>query len=431
MPSTPEPGLPAAVPVADPLGVFVARHRAALPKSRGAKRFNAGEHAWLGSRGAALACQRLLAQRDIRVDPKIFDAIARRDGRELLQYGELVALSGDFYPSPEALFEETPSPLPWLWEDNDLSDVQEGFRKELCWIRHRLEHAPGGAPYPDENLRYAWNAKSFVELALRNVDHFGWHNACAYARHHAVALELAVASGGRENETFRRALYVNAFADHFLTDGFAAGHIRVPRAEICAWADAQGLGDKVAGALSKLLHDQDGHVDAHSLHGEAEDAQRPPGDGLKVRNAKGDTWLTYCDGQLFLERDAGVPAVQHAADAVADSVFELLLAWQRRELPAGPYAATQRVPFPHPEAPTLVEKFPATMPEPEFERLWASLAWYARVPWMSGLQRQHVRALFAALPQIMTEFRANVAAAETSATVRLSPGYVAAYRQVA
>lgn len=32
-------------------------------------------------------------------------------------------------------------------------------------------------------------------------------------------------------ETFRWALFTNAFADHFLTDAFAAGHVRVPRAE--------------------------------------------------------------------------------------------------------------------------------------------------------------------------------------------------------
>jgi hypothetical protein len=422
-----------AVAVADPLSIFLARHRAGLPASRGMKRFNAGEHAWLASRGATQACQRLRKERGIAVDEGIFEGIARQDRRELLQYGELVALSGDFYASPEALFDETPSPLPWLWEANDLSDLRKIFARELAWIEDRISHEKGGSPYPDENVRLAWNAKSYVELALRNVDHFGWHNLCAYARHHAAALALAVDSGGRENETFRRALYTNSFADHFLTDGFAAGHIRIPRAEICDWAEGQGLSDMVAGALSKLLHDQDGHVDVHSIHGEDHEDGHDPHDGLRVRNSLGDDWHTYCDGQLFLERRVDAPAVRHAVDAVADSVLELLLAWKRRELPRGFYAATSRVPFPHPEAPTLVAKFPADMPAADFDRLWKSVIWYAKVPWISGLEPQHVRALFAALPDIMGAFRANVAAQGEQPAIRglLHPGYVEAYRHIA
>lgn len=106
------------------------------------------------------------------------------------------------------------------------------------------------------------------------------------------------------NETFRRALYTNAFADHFLTDAFAAGHIRVPRAEIRNWAEARGLGDKIAGALSKLLHDQDGHIDLESLHGPVDENDGRPEDGLLVQDSTGTSWSTRCDGQLFLETNA-------------------------------------------------------------------------------------------------------------------------------
>lgn len=422
----------AAVPVADPLTVFLEAHRRGLPPSRGAKRFNAGEHAWLASHGATLAIKTLRDKSGIRVDEDVFSSIPRRDGRERLQYGELVALSGDFYETPDALFDEKPSPLPWLWEANDLSDLRAIFAKELQWIEDRLERQGGGSPYPDENIRLAWNAKSYVELALRNVDHFGWHNICAYCRHHAHAMELAASTGGRDNETFRRALYTNAFADHFLTDGFAAGHVRVPRAEICDWAAAQGYSDKVAGALSKLLHDQDGH--AHSLHGEHEEAGgRDSHDGLPVQNGRGETWHTYCDGQLFLEGAASSPAVDRAVSAVAASVGEFLMAWQRRDLPRGIYAATSWVPFPRPDAPTLTQKFAADMPEHDFEELWKSVAWYATVPWIAGLERQHIRSLFGALPQIMKKFGENVArdAAESHIGSRIDSRYIDAYRRIA
>lgn len=419
---------------ADPLTEFLAYHRGALPPSRGTKRFNAGEHAWLAGHGAERACKELAQKRGIRVRKDLFESIKRRVGREELHYGEIVALSGDFYESPDALFDEIPSPLPWLWEANDLSDVREIFAEELKWIEARRQ-GQVGASYPEENIRFAWNAKSYVELALRNTDHFGWHNLCAYCRYHAEALRLAASVEGREGEIFRRALYTNAFADHFLTDGFAAGHIRVPRAEMRAWAEGRGLSEEVAGALSKLLHDQDGHVDLQSLHGVVDENQRRPDDGLLVQDSTGASWSTRCDGQLFLETTATQsPAIEHAVSAVSASVVEFLLAWKRRELPVGVYAATQFVPFPHPNAPTLVQKFPAGMPDADLERLWDSVRWYAKIPWIAGLERKHIRDLFEALPQIMEDFRAHVVAAADAhpeVTARMAPRYIAAYGRIA
>jgi len=423
------------VTTADPFTVFLAYHRRALPPTRGVQRFNAGEHAWLAGHGAERARKEVKRKYGVDVKEKVFASIARRDGREVLQYGELVALSGDFYESPEALFDEKPSPLPWLWEANDLSDLRKLFEEELRWIEARRQGTGGASSYPEENIRLAWNAKSYVELALRNTDHFGWHNLCAYCRHHAEAMRLAASTDGREDETFRRALYTNAFADHFLTDGFAAGHIRVPRAEIRTWAEERGLGEKAAGALSKLLHDQDGHVDLQSLHGVVDENQRPANDGLLVQDSTDATWRTRCDGQLFLDTAATQsPAIERAVAAVAASVSEFLLAWKRREIPVGVYAATQLVPFPHPDAPTLVQKFPADLSDAALDSLWRSVAWYAKIPWLVDLKREHVRDLLTSLPQIMADFRAHVAAAvsaDADIAARIAPSYIAAYRQIA
>jgi hypothetical protein len=416
----------------DPLTLFITNHRCALPASRG-RRFNAGEHAWLGSHGAERACDELQKTRGIVVSKSLFESIRRRTGREELQYGELVALSGDFYETPDELFDEKPSPLPWLWESNDLSDLRQLFAKELQWIEARRA-GRGGTTYPDENIRLAWNAKSYVELALRNTDHFGWHNILAYCRHHGEALKLATDAAGRENETFRRALYTNAFADHFLTDGFAAGHIRVPRAEIRDWAQGKGLSEKIAGALSKLLHDQDGHIDLESLHGVVEEDKRKPGDGLAVRNANGVAWHTYCDGYLFLHTASGESAaIDEPVNAVCASVIELLLAWKLREIPRGVYAATRFVPFPSADAPALIQKFSADMPAADFDRLWENVSWYAKIPWLVGFERQNVLDLLATLPQIMADFRAHVAAdaGNVDITTRIDPRYIEAYRRIA
>jgi hypothetical protein len=421
----------------DPFSVFLVAHATGKGLTVD-KRFNGGEHAWLGSAGAALACQRLRDQ--VSIDPGLFDAIARRDDRESLQYGELVALSGDFYGSPDELFEEQKSLVPWLWESNDLTDLRKSFARELEWINHRLDGAEDDKPYPDENIRLAWNAKSYVELALNNNDHFGWHNQLAYARHHQSALELARSARGPGDERLRRAIYTNAFADHFLTDGFAAGHIRVPRAEIRGWAAGNGLSERVAGLLSKLLHDQDGHANLACLHGECEPLRVVGGSrqraalGLPVVNALDQRWSTFCDGQLFLGKSVNDPAIRHAVEAVADSVEELVLAWKHQSMPDGPYRATSRVPFPDREAPTLAQKFPYDMSAEDLERLWRGMSWYVKVPWLSGLNRDHLRSLLAALPALMAAFRENVVRTtrtQSPDVARLDPRYVTAFTRIA
>lgn len=428
----PDSSVPIKTPV-DPLGSFIDCHRATLEPNRG-NRFNAGEHAWLASVGAKEACEFLEQIRGIIISPELFDSIKRRDGKEELQYGELVALSGDFYKTPEELFDEKSTLFNIPGHDNDLDDLRQIITQEMQWIN---AHKPGdGSTYPDENIRLAWNAKSYVELALDNTDHFGWHNLRAYCRYHAEALRLAIKARtyDHDGETFRRALYTNAFADHFLTDGFAAGHIRVPRAEIRAWAKARGLDEKVAGSLSKLLHDQDGHINMHSLHGVGNENGRDPNDGLWVMNSNGDTWYTYCDGQLFLKTRRGNVAVDQAVEAVTASVIEFLLAWKLGDIPRGVYEATRWVPFPHPDAPSLVEKFPANMPEPEFNTLFESIPWYQDIPWITRLERGHVRDLFRALPEIMAHFRSNVAAtaaADPEIGKRIPKEYIDAYKKIA
>lgn len=438
-PNQPNPPLPnvALVPSpdepADPLNAFVLAHRRGLPRTRGAKRFNAGEHVWIGGHGAERARLWLTEHRGLALRADLFTSIRRKGVADELHYGEIVALSGDFYETPEELFAETPARSQWLWPEHDAQRLREIFARELSWIEDRPASAP--SPYPDYNVRLAWSAKSFIELALRNSDHFGWHNVLCYCRHHARALELAVQARGIESETFRQALYTNAFADHFLTDGFAAGHVRVPRAEIRAWAAQAGYSEKLAGALAKLLHDQDGHIDPRSLHGVDEGAQRPDS-GLRVMDATGAEWYARCDGQLFLDRAAsGSPAVERAVSAVAASVTELLLAWRRRELPPGVYGATRLVPFPHPQAPGLVQKFPADLAQAELEALCAGASWYEKVPWIgAGLRPEHVRALLLALPSLMAEFRAHVradVAADPDTVSHIAPEYVSAYQELA
>lgn len=412
----------------EPLSAFRRLDPRGRTRLAGALRpFASGEHVWLGNGGAAEGCRRARAA-GMDVSDGTFSRVVRLAEKDAFSYGELVALSGDFYGSPSELYEERPAAFPWLWERNDLSDLRETFEDELRWIEDR-QRGRGPLAYPDENLRAAWNAKSYVELALRNVDHFGWHDVVAYCRHHAAALALAVRARGADGEPWRRAIVYNAFADHFLSDGFAAGHVRVPRAEIRAWAQARGLSDKLAGALSKLLHDADGHVE--TVHGAAEGV-RPEGDGLAVENAAGDAWSTFCDGQLFLfPGSVASPAVRLPVSAIAASVLELVTAWRRGKVPAGTFEATRLVAFPSRAAPGLAEKFSARLPPRRVKALYEAAAWYAKIPWIGpGLTLGHVRELFAELPVLMERFRDGVGsdlAADPELARRLPPEYVRAY----
>lgn len=395
--------------VGDPLTLF-AKDRAAMP-SRSRERFESGEHVWLADRGYQIALSRpAIAERVAYEDYKL---IHRRDASVRFRYGELVALSGDFYGSPADLFWEKPGVIPWLWEKNDLSDIRTAFAAEIDAILAQQRGAQ--IEYPDNNVAYWWNAKQYVELALENTDHFGWHNLKAYCRNHAAALDLALEARAlfandrdRAGEILRQALFTNAFADHFLTDAFAAGHIRVPRAEIRAWALENGLSDKLGGALSKLLHDQDGHL--NRFHGQGHSVTADPAEGLLVRNSLGAEWRVRCDGQLFIGSQAEDPLIRNPVDAVAASVDELFSAYLFGTVPDGNYAATTHVPFPVAGVtPGLTEKFPRDATDAVIGALFEGIKWYVKLPMVGAdLQEQHIRDLFRVLPTLLERFRARV-----------------------
>lgn len=400
----------------DPLRRFHAIKKRQDPK------FEAGEHAWLGHAGLVAACASL------NIDPLRFDALARAAGDVEYTYGELVALSGDFYGSPEELYAEEPSLIPWLWEDNDISDLRKEFEQELLWIEREKRGAT--VAYPADNVALAWNAKSFRELALKNVDHFGWHNVVAYCRHHRAALDFAVnASATNDHDpTWIRALFYNAFADHFLTDGFAAGHVRVPRAEIIAWAEATDRNDNLSGALSKLLHDQDGHVATFHNFGETNLAN---GEGLHVRNSAGKEWYTRCDGQLFIVDTRDQLLITEPVEAVKASLLELFEARAAKKQPEGIFAALMHVPFPHPQLPGLSIKFNAGMSDEILQKLVKSTAWFQKVPFLVGLDVEHTRALLTELPKLMEQMNANVRReyqASPQLQLRVPRAYVEAYQ---
>lgn len=159
-----------------------------------------------------------------------------------LTYGEVVALAGDYYATPEELTAElTPA-------------VADAIR---------------GVTPTDEgtfllNTHRGWF--DYASLANENQDHFAPRSWARYARHHAEALKLAAV-----DRNLNEALVRNAFADHFLTDAFASGHLRVPRSALVG----------LTGALpTRKMHDEENEY------------------GLWVQSANGFLWRSYGDDYL-------------------------------------------------------------------------------------------------------------------------------------
>eukprot|EP00443_Scrippsiella_acuminata_P093635 CAMPEP_0115538156 /NCGR_PEP_ID=MMETSP0271-20121206/88721_1 /TAXON_ID=71861 /ORGANISM="Scrippsiella trochoidea, Strain CCMP3099" /LENGTH=141 /DNA_ID=CAMNT_0002971019 /DNA_START=137 /DNA_END=558 /DNA_ORIENTATION=- len=114
------------------------------------------------------------------------------------------------------------------------------------------------------HARFWLNFEHAVEVAKFNFDHFGPCLQTVYAVGHRMALEKAY-QGGKQRHAgkLQMAYAMNAFADHMLSDMFAAGHIRTPRVEIGKSCVREGTGSLDVHILSAALtaqqmHEEDG-----------------------------------------------------------------------------------------------------------------------------------------------------------------------------
>jgi hypothetical protein len=219
-----------------------------------------------------------------------------RAGGRNLTAGDVIALGGDFYASPEALARADP---------REIDDLRDAMDKER---RRELHGSELNAKYQEITLRYRPRSESYLELAKKNAPHFTPGNRREWRRLHEVALEIArrpITSDDRINERNRNeALLTDAFACHFLTDAFAAGHLfdkttleaairrhlqnnpaRPANPELSAYyglVSSQGATDLL---VLKNIHD------------------RLNAEGFEVTNAKGMRWRTYGDDRLARSAD--------------------------------------------------------------------------------------------------------------------------------
>lgn len=199
-----------------------------------------------------------------------------------LTYGEIVALIGDMYKDFQAL---NRAPL------KEVIDLIPLIRSKSTTTQD-YQAATGGR---------------YLALAKENIGHFsnvpsGQRNRDIWRRNHIDA--IAAAQMGNASLAWG----LNAAGDHFLTDAFSGGHLRVQRSSL----HAQGT---VGDAKSKVLHDLDNEF------------------GVQVTNDRGDPprgdppWITYGDEHLndaanTYSLKVALEAVQLSKQDIADALAQ-------------------------------------------------------------------------------------------------------------
>jgi len=268
-----------------------------------------------------------------------------------LTYGQVLALGGDFYGIVDRPINEGATPTDRLQRFTAAFDslaalpaskaeaiqILAIMQKEIDAVKQAIKD--GKQPHEaydalGDMLSEEWNkitgGGSFVsalfplgrylKLAANNADHFGEWARQAYIAGHTAALQTAaVAYASQDELQLERAYAMNAFADHYLTDLFSSGHLRVPRKAMATAVTPSDLGS----LITRFMHDEDSKF------------------GLKVRNGHGEQWRAFGDKRYFDATDADNR--NQVNQAVQDSADEVYAAYSSGNVPAT-FNALQRLP---------------------------------------------------------------------------------------
>lgn len=221
----------------------------------------------------------------IRVGKRAVGSTGKEETVELSP-GEIIAMAGDLYASPEGIASAASKPLDKPGAKNEIDRLRDTIVKER---KGQVE---------DPNKAYEDITRGrYLQLAKQNDEHFAPKNRQEWRRLHEQA--LAEARTAKTDEALQHALLVDAAGGHFLTDAYAAGHLfkknellaairlhlakhplktQNPEAQTYAGiVSASGNADQL---VLKNIHD------------------RLNREGFDVTNAAGMSWRTYGDAQL-------------------------------------------------------------------------------------------------------------------------------------
>ncbi len=139
-----------------------------------------------------------------------------------ISYGEMIALSGDYFESVAEL----------RGRANDIYG-----RDEVLFALWKVNPSRRSRPVVSQSTEDAVMDR-YYRLAARNETHFstgsaaGRSNRERYIQAHIEAIGAAYSQGRSRIQSGGPWQAREAFANHFLTDAFSAGHIRTPRGQI-------------------------------------------------------------------------------------------------------------------------------------------------------------------------------------------------------
>lgn len=145
----------------------------------------------------------------------------------------------------------------------------------------------------------------YLKLAMENYDHFIPNAQIAYLSGHQAALSQALKA--RETglrQDLELAYAMDAFACHFLSDHFAAGHLRTPRIQLAREVYPSLLGS----LLASYMHNEENQ------------------EGLHVHNTNQEHWVVYGDFSYFNpaneeSRNKLARVLQQSADEVFNTFY--------------------------------------------------------------------------------------------------------------
>ncbi|MGH2566963.1 MAG: hypothetical protein ACRDGA_01390, partial [Bacteroidota bacterium] len=269
-----------------------------------------GEHKKIGDEAFKRFVQRYQLQRLLgdslniiyaRREPiRLFPYRETRDGSDILTYGDLTGLSADHGIDPfeiyySLIFQRSTLSRTLEMQQTAIRDnklAAEDFALTKIDLFYPLKAIVDKAHFYELGKNFEDQLAAFDEARLNQLDRF-WGRTMSelepffhslleanalekYAILHSIALEYMYIAGQLIDseqvymkryalEYLERGLLFNAFADHYLQDMFAAGHLAVQR------------------AISRALDNMGTH-DYYCRN------------GLDVRNQRGDAWKTYGDG---------------------------------------------------------------------------------------------------------------------------------------
>ena len=175
----------------------------------------------------------------------------------------------------------------------------------------KLNCATGGGCHWKGDLLI--NPGYYMKVATKMFDHFGNDAIASYQTGHRLAMDTAI--NASTNDELTQAYAYEAYADHFLTDLFAGGHIRTQIKQLSKICNTDN------NFIDKSISEKIGMSFAHIMH------NKDNADGVVAIAKDGSKWKSYGDAHLFIPENA--ENLSRVVDTVQLGINQIFLAYTK------------------------------------------------------------------------------------------------------